>query len=235
MQVWAHRGTNVGVEENTLEAFRKALEYNPYGLELDVRLCGSGEAIVFHDPTLWRAIRSFEVVENISLKRIRKLLPYYVPTLPEFIEEFADKAKLCIDIKGSKFSDTALESSIVKAVDRLDTSRYEFSSKSLLCLAKMYKMSKVEPDITLVLSNPKKFKLRHRLVHIDNLSINDKYITKLTSGLSVWGNPIKKLKDKGFNVRVYTVNRPTRGQQLALMGADGIFTDDVAKMLSKAT
>lgn len=232
MQVWAHRGTNVGVEENTLEAFKKALEYSPYGLELDVRLCGSGEAIVFHDPTLWRSIKSFEVVENISLERIRKLLPYYVPTLSEFIEEFADKAKLCIDIKGFKFNQTALESSVIKAVDGLDPSRYEFSSKSLLCLAKLYKMSKVEPNLTLVLSNPKKLKLRHRFVHIDNLSINDKYLPKQ---YNIWGNPIKRLKDKGFNVRVYTVNRPTRGQTLALMGADGIFTDDVASMLNKTT
>lgn len=235
MQVWAHRGTNVGVEENTLEAFRKALHYNPYGLELDVRLCGSGEVIVFHDPTLWRTARSFEVVESISLKRIRKLLPYYVPTLSEFIEEFANKSKLCIDVKGSKFNDVALESSIVKALEQVDTSKYEFSSKSLLSLAKLYKLSKVEPEITLVLSNPKKLNWGHRILHIDNLSINDKFITKAPRSYNIWSNPIKKLKAKGYNVRVYTVNSPIRAQSLALMGADGIFTDDIASMLSKAT
>ncbi len=50
----AHRGASGNAPENTLAAFRLALEKNADGIELDVRLSRDGVPVVFHDSTLKR-------------------------------------------------------------------------------------------------------------------------------------------------------------------------------------
>ena len=52
--VYGHRGTRTGAPENTLLAMRRALDQGADGIELDVRVCGSGEVVVMHDPDLMR-------------------------------------------------------------------------------------------------------------------------------------------------------------------------------------
>jgi len=63
-----HRGAMGYAPENTLLSFRKALELRCDMIELDVRLCKSGELIVFHDDTLERttngAVRSRNGLSN---------------------------------------------------------------------------------------------------------------------------------------------------------------------------
>lgn len=50
--VFAHRGWHVGHRENTLEAFRAAVELGVQGVELDVRRAGDGSLVVHHDPAI---------------------------------------------------------------------------------------------------------------------------------------------------------------------------------------
>lgn len=53
---FAHRGlhdVHTGVPENSMAAFRLAVD-NGYAIELDVRLLGDGNVVVFHDATLER-------------------------------------------------------------------------------------------------------------------------------------------------------------------------------------
>src|SRR5262249_42420882 len=52
--VYGHRGTRRGAPENTLVAMQLALAQGADGIELDVRLCRSGEVVVLHDPDLTR-------------------------------------------------------------------------------------------------------------------------------------------------------------------------------------
>ncbi len=53
--VIGHRGVRrAGVAENTLEAFETAIRDGAEAVELDVRVCASGELVVLHDPTLGR-------------------------------------------------------------------------------------------------------------------------------------------------------------------------------------
>ena len=51
-QVLAHRGASAVEVENTLLAFRRAKAFGAHAVELDVRLCKSGEMIVHHNPVL---------------------------------------------------------------------------------------------------------------------------------------------------------------------------------------
>ena len=54
MKVLGHRGVPVRAPENTLRGFAMALAEGADGVELDVRLCATGELVVCHDVTLAR-------------------------------------------------------------------------------------------------------------------------------------------------------------------------------------
>ena len=45
-KVWAHRGASGYAPENTLDAFRKAVEMGADGIELDVQMTKDGELVV---------------------------------------------------------------------------------------------------------------------------------------------------------------------------------------------
>ncbi len=47
--VWAHRGASGYAPENTLAAFKKAVEMKADGVELDVQLTKDGEIVVCHE------------------------------------------------------------------------------------------------------------------------------------------------------------------------------------------
>ena len=63
----AHRGASATSPENTLAAFRRAIECGSDGIEFDVQLAADGVAVVIHDDTLERtAGRSGSVTELTS-------------------------------------------------------------------------------------------------------------------------------------------------------------------------
>ena len=51
IKVWAHRGASGYAPENTMDAFRKAIEMKADGIELDVNLTKDGEVVVLFSPS----------------------------------------------------------------------------------------------------------------------------------------------------------------------------------------
>ena len=63
----AHRGDSAHAPENTLAAFRRAVEAGADGIEFDVRLTKDGEVVVFHDSSLNRiAGRKTKVIQSTA-------------------------------------------------------------------------------------------------------------------------------------------------------------------------
>ena len=69
----AHRGGALLWPENSLRAFRGALELGADYLEFDVHLSRDGEVIVIHDPTLDRTTTGTGPVRERSLEELRLL------------------------------------------------------------------------------------------------------------------------------------------------------------------
>ena len=99
-----HRGASGHYPENTLLAFRKAIEMGANALEFDVHLCQSGEPVVIHDETLERTTSGRGRVDAHTLSDLIKLnagLGERIPTLEEILTEFAARFVLFIEIKSS--------------------------------------------------------------------------------------------------------------------------------------
>lgn len=72
-QLIAHRGGSGLVPENTLEAFRQAVDlWNADLVELDVRATADGHCVVFHDPGIERVTDGTGDVAGFTLERLRE-------------------------------------------------------------------------------------------------------------------------------------------------------------------
>ena len=84
--VWAHRGASGYAPENTLEAFKKAVEMGADGVELDVQLTKDDQMVVIHDELIDRTSDGRGWVKDMTLEELRKY--NYNKTHPEY--EHAD-------------------------------------------------------------------------------------------------------------------------------------------------
>lgn len=113
---FAHRGASTKAPENTLEAFRLAVEDGAGGLELDVHMTSDGRIAVIHDDSVDRTTGGQGLVRDMTLHEVQGLdggyrftpdggdtYPYRgrgvrVPELGEVLREFPDQ-RVNIDIK----------------------------------------------------------------------------------------------------------------------------------------
>jgi glycerophosphoryl diester phosphodiesterase len=95
-----HRGAKGLVIENTLESFKKAIEFDVNAIEFDVRKTKDNALIVIHDENLKRIWNKNILVKNCELRTIKEISNDKIPTLEEALD-FLDKKveKILIEIK----------------------------------------------------------------------------------------------------------------------------------------
>ena len=71
--VLAHRGASGYAPENTLEAFRVAMEMGADGFELDVHMSKDGHLVVIHDETVDRTTDGTGFVKDLTLAELKAL------------------------------------------------------------------------------------------------------------------------------------------------------------------
>lgn len=108
-EIFAHRGASGYAPENTLEAFRLAMEQGADGIELDVHLTKDGEVVVIHDETLDRTSDGQGKVRDYTLEELKKFsfhnhIEKYkgvqIPTLKEVLDLVENSSmKVNIELK----------------------------------------------------------------------------------------------------------------------------------------
>lgn len=108
---FAHRGlySDDGmIPENSLEAFKKAIENN-YGIELDVSFTKDKKTVVFHDDNLLRMTGLNKKISDCTLEELQSLYlndtDYKIPTFNEVLELVDGKVPLIIEIKSNRDRD----------------------------------------------------------------------------------------------------------------------------------
>jgi glycerophosphoryl diester phosphodiesterase len=116
--VIAHRGHCVEVPENTLEAYRRAIELGTEMIECDVNMTRDGELVMIHDWTLDRTTTGSGRVRELTLDDVRALdagswfgsefTGVRVPTTAEAIELGREAGiQMCFEVKGETPDDYA--------------------------------------------------------------------------------------------------------------------------------
>lgn len=100
--LYAHRGLhdgNVKVPENSMEAFRLAVEKG-YGMELDVQLTKDGKLVVHHDGSLKRVCGVDKLIREVAFADL-PLLPdgSRIPLLSEVLAMVDGRAPIIVEIK----------------------------------------------------------------------------------------------------------------------------------------
>ncbi len=123
LQGWnyAHRGLHgSGVPENSMEAFRLALE-GGYGIEFDVHLMADGNLAVIHDPSLKRTAGADVFIEDLTSDQLDS---YYlegteeqIPLFNQVLALYDGKAPLIIELKAERNNHAALCEAVCKALE----------------------------------------------------------------------------------------------------------------------
>jgi glycerophosphoryl diester phosphodiesterase len=93
--VASHRGRGAAAgRENTLEAFRSVIDQGASVIELDVRSTADGRLVLWHDDDI-----AGRRVRQLRLSELRRVAPWFVPTLDECVAALRGKVRLDVEIK----------------------------------------------------------------------------------------------------------------------------------------
>ena len=243
----AHRGFSGKYPENTLLAFRKAIEMGVDMIETDVRLSRDFQAIIIHDPKFNRTTNGQGRISSKNLSEIRtfrtKERNQPIPTLEEVFPLIRGNTKLIVELKG--FMPAWKVAALIK--------KHNMQNKVIVSSGSVMGLRIVKneiPNIQIgfsfyVSDNPKRdpivtlllkmsFKITHLLVIKLAEFTNARYIN-LFYGFST-RKFIRKLKSKGYVVTAWNVNTSPLMKKLIKNGIDGIYTnypDKLKRLLSQ--
>jgi len=216
----AHRGASGHVPENTLPAFQKAVDMGVDAVECDVRICKSGQLVVFHDKRLKRITGARGKVKRRKLAELRQLDAgdgEPIPTLKEVLELLDAKTAVNIEIKARKVSVPLAH--LIRNAIRRGPWKPEDLFVSSFYFRELRRFHELYPEIpTALLYNKKPGGLKRRRKALDAFAacLNAAHIR------ASW---IRRVHDQGLKAYVWTVNDKGVADQLRSEKADGFFTN----------
>jgi glycerophosphoryl diester phosphodiesterase len=224
--VIGHRGVRrPGLAENTLAAFEAAADEGAEAVELDVRLCRSGELVVLHDPTLERVTEGADTRAAADLTQselARVPLPggASVPSLAEVLA-FARERRLPVNVELKR--DVPSRPEVVRAAARLlggwdPAHAVLVSSFDPAMLAGLAALAPRVPRAILV------HRTRWHLLHAGLALPLGAAAVHLERTLTR-PDLLRSLRARGLRVNVWTVNDPGEARDLAALGVDGLISD----------
>lgn len=222
--VIAHRGASGTRPENTLAAFRRALELGADMVELDVQLTRDGEVVVIHDRSLERTTDGVGPLAARTLAELRMLDagawfdPRFagerVPTLAEVVAA----VPLAINVELKPDGDDGLEGralAVVEAAGALE--RVVFSSFEMAALERLRARSRSAELAVLWETAP----ISEAVARCRRVAARALHLRKDRVRAAV----LATAAAAELQVRVWTVNERAEMERLAAAGVDAIFTD----------
>ena len=226
--VTAHRGASIRAPENSMAAFRAALEAGATYTELDVQHTRDRRIVVIHDGDLMRMagdprkVSELTAAElatiDIGRRRGAEFSGEHVPTLEEVIELVRGRMKINIELKYN-VPDPGLAPAVVELLRRKDFLDQVVITS--LDYAALKQVESIEP--------------RLKTGHIVTASVGNVIRTEadFLSLSSARAEPslVRRAHAAGKEVHVWTVNRPEVMLRMIERGVDNVITDDPALLV----
>jgi glycerophosphoryl diester phosphodiesterase len=245
-RLYAHRGASAELPENTLPAFQRALEIGGVdALEMDVHLTRDGHPIVSHDESAQRmggvAARWCELdladAQRIDLGngfiaadggRPHAGKGFRAPTFEEVLRELPD-VRLNVDIKQMRPPMVKPLLRVIRAAQAEErVTLASFRTRTLLAVRQRGyggETALAQNEVAALCALPRRA--------IEALPfVGDCAQVPVRVGPVVLGSRwfIDKCHAVGMRVDFWTINDPAEAHRLIALGADGIMTDDPARM-----
>ncbi len=234
--VLGHRGASADAPENTLAAFRLAMEQGADGIELDVHLTADGRLCVIHDHSLARTTNGAGLVGEKSASELASLSaggwfsPVYanekVPELLEVLEQLPNDTVVNVEIKNGP----VFYPGIGKAAAEL---LRPWNQKLKLLVSSfdhevLHEVHQHAPELPLGLLY--EAKLYDPLAYVKSLPYP-------VRSLHLWHQLVTEetvniAHEAGMMVLVYTVDRQEDVERMIACGVDGIITNKPGKLLA---
>ncbi|MBI5880201.1 MAG: glycerophosphodiester phosphodiesterase [Chloroflexi bacterium] len=102
-RIVAHRGASAVEPENTLRAYRRAIELGADMGEIDLHLSRDGHLVVMHGATVEQTTNGRGAIKDLTLAELKQLdagRGERIPTLPEVIDLVRGRNGVYIELKG---------------------------------------------------------------------------------------------------------------------------------------
>jgi glycerophosphoryl diester phosphodiesterase len=239
--VIAHRGSSDSVPENTMAAFRKAIEDRTHAIELDVRLTLDNEVVIIHDSRLERTTNGRGKVSDFRLSDLQiydnglwynpKFSGEKIPTLEEVCKLANTKVGLNIEIKPVEKNQKLLAENCVGLVQRFKLQKSALISSFEHSIVSTVK--KLDSGImTAIIYSPvihlgKNPSLLAKKFDADAFVISRNYLRD---------NMVSEAHSNGIAVFVYTVENWSQLERMVNAKVDGVMTSSprtIRRLLEK--
>lgn len=230
--VIAHRGASAYYPENTMPAFKAAVEMNADMIELDVLLSKDNVPIVFHDKFLDKKSNGQGLLSDHTLSELKKLdagswfhekfKGVQIPTLQEVLEFTSGKIALNIEIKTEAVSaeNNTIEKSVIDLVER-----YNLENEVIISsfdYRAIERVKSLNPKIQTALLYERQQSYGREPVDLVKDYKVDAFNFSANECAANW---LSQLNTHQIPFFIYTVNDPGMMKSLIEKGAKGIFTD----------
>jgi glycerophosphoryl diester phosphodiesterase len=226
---FAHRGGAAEGDENSMEAFARAVNAGYQYLETDVHATTDGVAVVFHDDTLDRMLGRPGKVEDLSwadLSSIRTAGDVVIPRLTDLLDAWPE-CRLNIDMKDDSAVDPTIEAIWkVNARDRVLLA--SFSDRRIRWARKV-----CGPRQATSMGQREVAALRFGSLHRRGLAgfvpgVAAAQVPVRFKGIRVVdARFVAHTHRLGMQVHVWTIDDPAEMHELLDLGVDGIMTDRI--------
>ena len=224
VEVTAHRGYSAAYPENTIPAFKGAIQVGADWAELDVQQTADGEVIVMHDSNLKRTTGLDKEVWQVTWDEIKdldngswfdkKYQTVRIPTLEEVLKVCRGKIHLNIEIKPSGH-DKDLEEQVAKLLKK-----YHMRDTCVVSSLKydsLRKIKEADDSIETAYITSVSYGNFTDLEYADGYSVESTLLSK---------SFVNKAQKAGKQIYVWTVNSEERLEKVVGMGIDNVITDD---------
>ena len=226
----AHRGASAAAPQNTLAAFRRALELGADGVELDVHLSADGVPVVMHNFAVDETTDGTGRVTDKTLAELKELdagskfaprfAGEHIPTLAEVFQ--ALEGKLLVNVELIDFSPqgVGLEAPVAEVVRQCNMeNKALFSSFNPFSLRRMRSLAPQIPSGLLYAQGLPIYLRRAWFAPLTPHEARHPHAGMTDARLVKWCHARK------LRVNVWTVNEPVEMKRLISLGVDGIITD----------
>jgi glycerophosphoryl diester phosphodiesterase len=231
--VLGHRGYSSKYPENTILAFRKAIEAGADGVELDVWLTKDGEVVVIHDETVDRVSNGSGSVKEMTLEELKALdfgEGERIPTLEEVFEALPEEAIINVEIKDPDAVEKTAE-----IVGWNNPERVIVSSFSLEALKEYRKLDDKTRIGILIDKEETLGRLQALIPEIRPWSVNPPIDAMAILGVEKTVRALQMVRSVGLKVILWPLNEELyyANDNLVRLGGlfDGLIVNDVERML----